>query len=256
MMAEEEKTNIKEKVEKKKDIKNTSEDKVAVVKTEEKETAKQNEKNKQDSVKEKSEPAMEKSKVQNLKPKKKDIKTSVVELEREYIVPMRKGFLNVPHYRRAKKAVKTLKEFMVRHMNIRDGDTRKVKVDINLNNEIWFRGIRNPLHKIKVKAVKKNGIVVVTLADPSDYVKFKMAREAKAKKIAEAGKEKPKAVKKEKVDDDKDKDGVSDKKEESEDKKAGAEKAAKNAKVKDKALKHTASGKHAQKVAPVRKVLK
>jgi len=190
------------------------------------------------------------------KTSKKEKKVESPTLEREYIVPMRRGFLNVPHYRRAKRAVKTLKKFMVRHMNIRDGDTRKVKVDIALNNEIWFRGIRNPLHKIKVRAVKKDGIVTVTLADPADYVKFKMAREEKARVKAMASVKKPKKTKKEKVDDDKDKDGVSDKKEESEDEKAGAEKAAKGAKVEAKIEQHTASGKHGQKVAPVRKVLK
>lgn len=180
---------------------------------------------------------------------KKEVKGDAAELTREYIVPMRKGFMNVPHYRRAKKAVKTLKEFMVRHMNIRDNDTRKVKVDITLNNEIWFRGIKNPLAKIKVKAVKKDGIVTVTLADPSDYVKFKLAREAKARAKAVAGAEKVKPAKKEKEVADKDGDGVEDKKEEEEDKRAGAEKAAKTAKIKDNAEKHSAKGEHKQKIA-------
>ena len=200
--------------------------------------------------KEKSKPAVAK-----VKTEKKDKETRV-ELEREYIVPLRRGFMNVPHYRRAKKAVKVLKEFMVRHMNVRDGDTRKIKVDIALNNEIWFRGIRKPLNKIKVKAKKVGDIVTVTLANPADYVKFKMAREEKVRAKAMASQEKPKKVIKKKEDSDKDKDGVEDKKEEAEDKKAGAEKAAKVAKVETKVEKHTVSGKHAQKVAPVRKVLK
>jgi large subunit ribosomal protein L31e len=200
-------------------------------------------------VKKKSEPAVAKV---SKKEKKVEAK---IELEREYVVPMRKGFLNVPHYRRAKKAVKTLKKFMVRHMNIRDGDLRKVKVDIHLNNEIWFRGIKKPLAKIKVKAVKKDGIVYVTLVDVPDVVRFKMAREEKARLKAMEVEKKPKVVKKE-VDKDKDKDGIDDVKEENEDKKAGTENAEKIAKGKTKDLKHTAQGKHAQKVAPVRKVLK
>ncbi|NPE26946.1 hypothetical protein HNV12_03005 [Methanococcoides sp. SA1] len=171
-------------------------------------------------------------------------------MEREYVVPMRKGFLNVPHYRRAKKAVKTLKEFMVRHMAIRDRDTRKIKVDINLNNEIWFRGIKKPLHKIKVKAVKKDGIVTVTLADVPEYVKFKMAREEK-RKLAQAAPEAPKKVtKKEKVEADKDKDGVDDKVEAKEDAKSEAEKDAKAAKVEAKVAKHTTKGVHEKKTTP------
>jgi len=183
---------------------------------------------------------------------KKEKKVDAVELEREYIVPMRKGFMNVPHYRRAKKAVKTLKEFMVRHMNVRDGDTRKIKVDINLNNEIWFRGIKNPLHKIKVNAKKVDGLVYVTLADPAEYVKFAMARQEKRKAIQEKGignKEKGKPAKKEKVVADKDKDGVVDAVEEKEDAASEAEKDAKNAKVEAKVEKQTVKGEHKQKIA-------
>lgn len=182
------------------------------------------------------------------KEKKAESKT---ELEREYIVPLRKGFLNVPHYRRAKKAVKILKEFMVRHMNIRDGDTRKVKVNIHLNNEIWFRGIRNPLHKIKVIAKKVDGIVYVELKDIPEVVGFKIAREARAAAAAIA-KEKPVKNKKKvekKPEADADKDGVDDKKEESEDRKAEAEKDAKTAKVETKDEKHSAKGEHKQKIA-------
>jgi len=244
---------IESKVEEKKieskkldDLKETAGDKKAVAESE----GKKLNTDSADSKKVDSRPAVAKVKKSD---KKKEVR---VELEREYIVPLRRGFSNVPHYRRAKKAVKVLKEFLVRHMNVRDGDTRKIKVDINLNNEIWFRGIKKPLHKIKVRAVKKDGIVSVSLADPSDYVKFAMAREAKTKAKEMATVEKPKKVKKVKADDDKDKDGVDDKKEEAEDKKAGTEKAVKGAKVEAKNVQHTASGKHAQKTAPVRKVLK
>jgi len=212
-------------------------------------------KKKDEAKKEKSKPAVAKVKKDD---KKKEVK---VELEREYIVPLRKGFMNVPHYRRAKKAVRTLREFMVRHMNVRDGDLRKIKIDKFLNNEIWFRGIKKPLHKIKVKAVKKDGIVTVSLADVPDAVKYKMAWEEK-RRAASAVPDKKGAtptkqsvpLKGKKVD--ADKDGVDDKKEEKEDKAAGTEKAVKTAKVEAKAQKHTASGKHAAKTAPVRKVLK
>ena len=34
-----------------------------------------------------------------------------VELDRVYVVPLRRGYLKVPQYKRAKKADKTLKEF-------------------------------------------------------------------------------------------------------------------------------------------------
>jgi len=183
--------------------------------------------------------------------KKKDKKSDVkVELEREYVVPLKRGVLKAPQYRRAKKAIRVLKEFMVRHMKVRDRDLGKVKIDINLNNEIWFRGIKKPANKIKVKARKIDGIVYVELAEIPEVVKFKIARE---KKMAEAvsavkGKVSKKVKDEEKTEEEK--------VEEKEDKAAGAEKAAKTNKAVSKEMKHTAKGSHGKKVAPVRKVLK
>jgi hypothetical protein len=141
-------------------------------------------------------------------------------------------------------------------MGVRDGDLGKVKIDVYLNNEIWFRGIKKPMNKVKVRAIKKGGIVYVELAEIPKVVSFAKAREIKRKLAAE--KVKPKKVKAEKEKEvaDKDKDGVDDKKEEEEDKKAGAEKAAKVEKAAVKVEKHTAQGKHAKKVMPVRKALK
>ena len=173
-----------------------------------------------------------------------------IELEREYIVPLKRGVLNVPHYRRAKKAVRVLKEFMVRHMGVRDRDLRKVKIDINLNNEIWFRGIKKPMNKIKVKAKKIDGIVYVELSEIPAVVGFKIAREEKRKAVSVAAKVKaPKKVEVEKKSEE-------EKAEEKEDVKAGSEMDAKIEKSVAKNVKHTAQGKHAQKTMPVRKVLK
>ena len=180
---------------------------------------------------------------------KKDKEKEVVELEREYIVPLRRGFLKVPRYRRAKKAVRVLKEFMVRHMGVRDRDLGKVKIDGYLNNEIWFRGIKKPVNKIKVRAKKVGEIVYVELAEIPDVVAFAKAREIKRKLVAE--KVKPKKVKVEKEEK-----SEEEKVEEKEDVAAGAEKAARVEKAVAKEMKHTARGKHAQKVMPVRKALK
>ena len=199
--------------------------------------------------KEKSKPAV----IKKLKKKKKE---KIVELEREYIVPLRRGFLNVPPYRRAKKAIRVLKEFMVRHMNVRDGDLRKVKIDRFLNNEIWFRGIKKPLNKVKVLAKKIEGVVYVELADVPDIVRYKINWEEKRRAAAEGSKKKPKEIEKKAIDKDKDKDGVDDKIEESEDEKSGSEKAASVEKGKTKELKHTTEGKHMKKTTPVRKALK
>ncbi len=153
----EEKINKTEKVEIKNEVKET---KKAVIKPEVKKTE--------------SKPSVKKPKTSKAKTEEKK-----PELERIYVVPLRKGYMKVPQYKRAKKAVKTLKEFLAKHMKVEDRDIDKVKVDIYLNNEIWFKGIKKPLNKVKVKATKIDGIVYAELAEVPEIVKFKMARDAR-----------------------------------------------------------------------------
>ena len=100
-------------------------------------------------------------------------------VEREYIIPLRNQWKRVPRYKKANKAIKAIKEFLVRHMKIRDSDLSKVKIDKYLNEEIWFRGIRKPPSKIKVKAIKEGDIVKVELSEMHDKLKFKKLREEK-----------------------------------------------------------------------------
>jgi len=120
---------------------------------------------------------------------KKEAEPKII-LEREYIIPLRREWLKVPEYKRANKAVKAIKEFLVRHMKVYDRDLRKVKIDILLNNELRFRGMRKPPARIKVKAKKKdNGIVNVELFEIPKVIQYKLDRE---KRIAEKG-EKEKA---------------------------------------------------------------
>jgi large subunit ribosomal protein L31e len=109
-------------------------------------------------------------------------------IEREYIIPLRKRVNIVPRYKRTNKAVKTVKEFLARHMKIRDRDLDKIKIDKYLNEVLWARGIKNPVSKIKVKATKEGDIVRAELAEVPERIKFKKLREEKvenaAKKIA------------------------------------------------------------------------
>jgi large subunit ribosomal protein L31e len=101
-------------------------------------------------------------------------------LEREYVIPLRSEWNKVVGYKRARKAVVAVKEFIAKHMKVTDRDLDKVRVDIYLNNEIWYRGGRNAPNKIKVKAVKDSeGIVRVTLAEVPEVVKFAQARHKK-----------------------------------------------------------------------------
>ncbi len=107
-------------------------------------------------------------------------------LEREYIIPLRREWLKVPEYKRANKAVKAIKQFLVRHMKIYDRNLRKIKIDILLNNEVRFRGMRKPPAKIKVKAKKfDNDSVRVELAEIPKIIQYKLDREEKKKKATE-----------------------------------------------------------------------
>src|SRR3989344_7697407 len=70
-------------------------------------------------------------------------------------------------------------------MKIRDRDLRKIKLDKYVNEELWFRGIKNPPAKIKVKAVKEKDIVRVELFEMPETLKYKKAREEKSKEKSE-----------------------------------------------------------------------
>ena len=103
--------------------------------------------------------------------------TKPEKIEKEYVIPLRKEWKKVPRYKRANKAIKAIKEFLVKHMKIRDRDLKKIKVDKYLNEAIWFRGIKNPPIKIKVKARKEGDNIIAELSDMPEKLKFKKLRE-------------------------------------------------------------------------------
>ncbi len=121
----------------------------------------------------------------------------VEKIEREYIIPLRGKWKKVPRYKRANKAIKAIKEFLVRHMKIRDRDLDKIKLDKYLNEFVWKKGIRKPPIKIKVKAIKEGNLVRVELSEMSEKMKFKKARlEKREKQAAEIVKSKKKTLEK------------------------------------------------------------
>ena len=112
--------------------------------------------------------------------------------EREYIVPLRRKWINTPKYRRAEKAVKSLKQFLAKHLRVEDRNIKKIKLDHFLNEEIWYRGIKKPLHKVKVKVKKEGEIFRVFLSEIPQVVKYRMDKEKKIKESVEKIKEKKK----------------------------------------------------------------
>ena len=116
---------------------------------------------------------------------KKEAEPKIV-LEREYIVPLRKEWLKVAEYKRVARAVKALKQFIAKHMKVEERELKKVKIDKWLNHEMWFRGIKKPVAKIKVTAIKfDSGIVKVSLVDIPKILQFKIDKEKKSKQEAE-----------------------------------------------------------------------
>jgi large subunit ribosomal protein L31e len=161
-----------------------------------------------------------------------------IELERIYVVNLRSQVMKAQRYRRAKKAVRTLKEFLAKHMHVENRDIRNVKVDRYLNEEIWQRGIRKPLMKVKVKAIKKAGIVYVELAEVPAFVKFKMDRDKKQSSNVDE-KQMKQIVKNEKAEKAEKKENTEDKKEVKEKGTATVESGFKEQKLEATQAKHT-----------------
>lgn len=112
--------------------------------------------------------------------KNKDKKES----EREYTISLREKTRSVPRYKKTPKAIKSIKEFIAKHMKIENRDLNKVKLSVYLNQFMWARGIKNPPSKIKVKATKKGENVLVDLVNYPDKLKFNKARAEKQGKEA------------------------------------------------------------------------
>jgi large subunit ribosomal protein L31e len=171
-------------------------------------------------------------------------------IEREYVIPLRRSWLIVPDYRRAGRAAKTIKEFIAKHMKVPERDINKVKLNIYLNQELWFHGKTGPPSKIKVKAIKEGDIVKVELVELPSAVKFAKAKHERAHKAEEKKaekkeekveakeekKEETKAEKGEKKEEEKEK--AEEKKAEVEKEKSGEETQIKEAKQEKRAEKH------------------
>jgi len=107
-------------------------------------------------------------------------------LERVYNVPLRKEFQKVARWKKTKKAVSALKQFLAKHMKSDD-----VKLSKEINEKLWQHGIKNPPHHLKVTVTKDDkGVVKAELFG----VKKEAKKEVKAKeKKAEAKEKKPEA---------------------------------------------------------------
>ncbi len=87
----------------------------------------------------------------------------VEELTRTYIVPLGIAY-EAPPYRRAKVAIRMIKEFTTRHMKATD-----VSIEEDVNEMIWSRGVKHPPRRIKLEMERdEDGIVSVRLPVESE----------------------------------------------------------------------------------------
>lgn len=118
----------------------------------------------------------------------------MADLERIYNIPLRREWEKAPRYKRAKKAVKAVKEFLVRHMKVYDRDLEKIKIGRWLNMHIWERGIRKPPTMIKIKATKDGDVVRVELVELPKKAKREEEKKAKEKAAEESKKKKKETI--------------------------------------------------------------
>ena len=111
------------------------------------------------------------------------------ETERIINIPLRATKM-APRTKRAKRAIKEIRENIVRHMKVAED---KVWIDTALNEKIWERGIQNPPSRITVKAVKfDDGLVEVSLPEKKKGSDLKKDEAPKVSPKKETPKEAPK----------------------------------------------------------------
>lgn len=73
----------------------------------------------------------------------------MTDLTREYVVPLRKEVNKAPRWRRSKKAVSVVRDFIKKHMKV-----ERVIICNDLNEKLWAFGGKNVIGKVEVIAVK------------------------------------------------------------------------------------------------------
>ncbi len=103
----------------------------------------------------------------------------MTEIERTYIIPLRKGVMKAPKYMRAHKAIIVLRQFLQRHMK-----SKEVKIGPYLNSKILEHGRKNVPHHVEVKVIKnKDGIVKAEYAKTKNLDFLKPKKEEKEEEI-------------------------------------------------------------------------
>src|SRR5919112_5550631 len=84
--------------------------------------------------------------------------TTEENLTRVYTINLGKAWIT-PQHKRTDRVINMIREFAEKHMK-----SSEIKLDQDLNRQIWSRGKTNPPRKVRVKMVKdEDGTVTVSL---------------------------------------------------------------------------------------------
>jgi len=123
--------------------------------------------------------------------------------ERIFTINLRKATLNTPRWKKSKRSVAIIREFLKKHMK-----TDEIRIGKSITEKIWESGNQNPPNKIRIRAIEteegegeeKRKVVKAELLgviSPEELKEEKPKEEVKSKE--EKVEEKKEEVKKEGV---------------------------------------------------------
>ncbi|HEV8386035.1 MAG TPA: 50S ribosomal protein L31e [Nitrososphaera sp.] len=107
---------------------------------------------------------------------------TVENLTRVYTINLGRAWLT-PQYKRTDRVVNMIREFAQKHMK-----SDEIKLEQELNRQLWSRGKTNPPRNVRVKMVKdEDGVVTVSLYEdtPEAAVEEKTEPAPEATAVAE-----------------------------------------------------------------------
>jgi large subunit ribosomal protein L31e len=103
-------------------------------------------------------------------PPKEEVEEEILE-EKFYTIPLGKAWI-APSNKRAARAIRIIKDFIIRHMKLREkeefveGTVGRLIISNDVNERIWSRGIKKPPRKVRVRATRDgDDNVIVYLAE-------------------------------------------------------------------------------------------
>ena len=96
--------------------------------------------------------------------------------EKIYTIPLRKEWLKVPIYKRSRKSITAIKQFLLRHLK------KEVKIGPYLNEFIWKQGNRHPPARVKIRVEEEDKILIAELINAPRKEKKKEEDTIKIKK--------------------------------------------------------------------------